>query len=219
MGLLIDFYTGDEEKIVQAFKKGDVSLFDGSSIPSKKADFTFHLNLYEDFDLLLKIVNAHVEIPSQKFEQWIEKACFLDPEDDPECALYRMSSGFRDLFAAIPAGKAKEIAEEWDAKLTEKYPVNTLKIGKIKRLGRKIEDIVQYCICATVFFIALAVVWMFSPKFRKESSENKRKLDEKNRKNAIDIDEYNINTAVADLVDLCQYAKSNNLNVLFSWCL
>jgi hypothetical protein len=219
MGLIIEYYSGNEEKIIEAVRKGDVSLFDGASYVIKKADFSFHLDLYEDLDLLVKIICQHTQRPSKKYETLIGEACFLDPEKDPECALYRMSHEFRNLIADIPTDSAKEIASEWEAKLAEKHPVNTSKNGRMKRIERKIEDIIIYCIFAPVFFIALAVVWIVSPKFRKESSENKIKLEEKKKNNLIRKEEYRLENAVADLIYLCQYAKTNNQNVLFFWCL
>ncbi len=217
MGLIAEFYVGDEEKIVQALKSGE--YLDESSMLIKKADFPFHLNLYEDLDMLLEIINGPAGVSPQKFKKMIEEACFLDPEDDPECAIYRMSPGFRDLLADIPANRAREIAEKWIAKLTENQSLDPPKIGRVEKKIRKIEDAIQYCVFAPVVYASITVVWLFSPKFRKECSENKRRRSEKSKMDATSKDEYTLVDAVVELVGLCQYAKSNNQSVLFFWCL
>jgi hypothetical protein len=215
MGMLIDFYTGDKERIVDALKSGDMGTPASDSYVIANADFSFHLSI-GDLDQLVLSACALLDNPPITFSESIESinADLLVPATDPENGIHEMSNAFTDLFAAVPAEHATKLYELWCAKLPEPPKPSSETI--FQHAVRKVKQGMVLTVFTIMLSPIFAAIWLFSPNFRKERKLNKMKRDLE-KKEVEAAPQYTLKNAIEALIHTCQTAKAHGKKVICAW--
>ncbi len=114
MGMLIDFYTGDAERIVDAWRREDADAFADPRVVVARADLSFHIGP-EELDQLVLTACELTARPAMTFSACVRG--HLAP--DAESGIHELSDAFRDLLAGVPAEQAGQLYERWVGKLPE----------------------------------------------------------------------------------------------------
>jgi hypothetical protein len=214
MGLLIDFYTGDTNQIVTAWKSNNAEKLAGE-IVSAHADLSFHLSA-EDLDLLVLSACRLLRRTPMTFEQSIETDFMVIPAADPEKGIHAMTHAFTDLFATIPVDQATALYEMWVAQMpkSDELPPRSVLQIYVERAQRVMLDALFTAVLAPI----LAAYWLFSPSFRRERRQNKLKRREAKEKGTT-TPEYTLKEATVTLITTCQTAKAQGSRVIYAWSL
>ena len=215
MGLLIDFYTGDAEKIINAWRRGDSDMLAQRDIVYSRVDLSFHLSP-EDLDQLMLAGCALLGRPPMIFERAIQEDILLVPVADPEKGIHQMTDAFANLFADIQPDQVATLYEMWTAQMPDPEPSPCPSASQrfSWELRKYLLDALFWLLLAPV----LATYWLLSPSFRKERRQNKAEREAaKNKPTA--VPKYALNDAVADLITTCKTAKERGTKVLYAWSL
>ncbi len=215
MGMLMDFYTGDAKRIVEAWKNEDSGSgrLEDKSFVTGHACLSFHL-AQEDLDALVNAACTLLGRPAMTFAQCIAADLAAVPAEDPESAIHLMTHAFTELLAAVPQGQAASLCEAWMTQLPEPdaAPPRARRERALDRLRRGMLD----AIFAAVLFPVFAVVWLFSPGFRKDRKRNKLARKAATQQTARSP-EYTLKEATAALIATCQTARAQGTKVLYAW--
>lgn len=210
--MLIDFYTGDTGRIVQAWKQGDVTRAAPHVIAS--ADLSFHLS-EDDLERLLKQACSLLQSPYIGFAQAIRKDLDLMlPES--EAGIHEMTDAFTELFAAIPPDRVADLYQLWWAPIHEE-PVRRSETALRQILG-KMKGKLEAAIFTALLAPILACAWLFSPGFRRDRARN-RATRTSNRAKAPVPPENTLQHALEALIFTCRTAKSHGTKVVYVWSL
>lgn len=213
MGLLIDFYTGDAEKIINAWRRGDTDVLAQRNIVYSRADLSFHLSP-EDLDRLMLAGSNLLGRPPMIFERAIQEDILLIPTADPEKGIHQMADSFASLFADIQPDQAATLYEMWTAQMPEPSPHPSAS----RRFSRELRKHLLDALFCLLLGPILATYWLFSPSFRKERRQNKAKR-EAAKKEPTAVPKYTLKDAVVDLIITCKTAKERRTTVLYAWSL
>jgi hypothetical protein len=213
MGMLIDFYTGDTGRIIDALKGSNWDKLARGGIVSAHADLSFHL-WPDDLDQLVRCACALLNRPTMTFAQSIQSDIVLCPPDAPEGGVHEMSNAFIDLFAAISPDQSASLCEMWLAQMPEPPPVP--RPTGIQRFMRGIQDRFVYVVCAAVFIPLLAAYWLFSRRLREARRQGKRKRAMAGKKTTSAPTD-TLPDAIAALITTCQVAKAQGKSVVYAW--
>ncbi len=108
--MLIDFYTGDAKRIVDAWHREDADALADARIVSAHADLSFHVGP-EELDGLVLTACELAARPPMTFSACVRGQ--LPP--DAESGIHELSDAFRDLLASVPGDDAGELYERWAA--------------------------------------------------------------------------------------------------------
>lgn len=211
MGMLMDFYAGDAEKIVNALNKGDADMLANGRVVAAHADLSFNLSA-EDLNQLVVAACALRHYPAMSFDQFIHATITVNPEADPEMGIHEMAQSFTDLFAAIPLDQAPTLYETWIAHIPD--PPKAATPGLMKKWVFRIQSGMMEGLFYLVLTPILAVYWLFSPSFRKERRQNKLKRE---AAKAETVAEYTLNEAVSALITTCQTARAQGTKIIYAW--
>lgn len=213
MGMLMDFYAGDAEKIVNALKSDNVKLITSDRVVAAHADFSFNLSV-EDLNQLVVAACDLQHQPAVSFDQLIRTTILVTPEADPEMGIHEMTQSFIDLFAAIPLDQASSLYENWITHIPDPQEVAppTLLKRYMDRIQRGLMEVLFYVVLMPIF----AVYWACSPGFRKERRQNKLKREAATAEDDT-VAEYTLKEAVFALIAACQTAKSRGIKIIYAW--
>lgn len=215
MGLLIDFYTGDTDQIVSAWKSNNADKLVGGEIVSAQADLSFHLSA-EDLDRLVLSACSLLRRSPITFEQSIETDFMVIPAANPEKGIHAMTYAFTDLFATVTVDQAATLYEMWVAQMPE--PDEPSSRSVLKMYVERFRRVMQNALFTAVLAPILAVYWLFSPSFRRERTKNKLTRREAKEK-GIATPEYTLKEATVALITTCQTAKAQGSRVIYAWSL
>jgi hypothetical protein len=213
--MLMNFYTGDKEQIVDALVHREIQRSAGDSYVIANADFSFHLSPDELDEIVLSACQL-LSHPPITLSDSIQADFFLDPPSDPEAGIHEMSTTFIDLFASLPLGDAEKLYELWCTKLPEQ-PVTSPDM-MFQRLVRKLKQGIGFAIVAIVITPLIAANWLFSSRFRKDRKLNKMK-QARSGADLVAGPEYTLLNAIEALIETCQAAKTHHTKVIYAWSL
>lgn len=214
MGLLINFYTGDTERIVAAWKRGNGYLDGDEPFVTAHADLSLHL-CDDTLDLLMSSAASILQVPAPRFCASIQDD--LVPISPGSAAgIHLMSPAFTELFAAIPPERTAELHRIWCAALPapEAPPASP----PVEAFLRKVADGASRVLFSLVFFPLVLGMWLFNPGFRKDRARNKAQAALR-RTVAQAAPEYTMKEAIDALARTCRTAKADSMQVVYSWSL
>jgi hypothetical protein len=220
MGMLMDFYAGDEARIVAAWHDGNFEALEAPDVVAAHADLSFHLG-QDELDHLVAAACALAGRPPVTFEDCLEDAG--DPQDSS--SIQRMTDDFRDLLAGLTPAQVEQLVDRWVARWPAEPPAATRRRGPLRAL----LDGLQRAVVALVLAPAFGLMWLSSRSFREARRLNQARLaaaaatpppapvdDEPTREPRID---QALREAVAALAATCRTARAKGTSVLYAWSL
>jgi len=212
MGMLIDFYTGDAKRIVDAWHREDADVLADARVVAAHADLSFHLGP-EGLDHLVLTACELAARPPMTFAACVRGE--LSP--DAESGIHELSDAFRDLLAEVPAEQAGQLYERWTEKLPE--PPVPASEPRWRRRIDAIRDRVMSLVLGAVLLPMLAGAWLFSRRFREERRRNRATLAARAKEVEAAGKSETLRDAVAKLMETCRTAKARGKKVLYAWSL
>jgi hypothetical protein len=213
LGMLMNFYTGDKERIVHAFKRGYLEPRAGDRYVIASADFSFHLAV-DELDQIVLSACSLLGYPPITLSDSIHADLVPVPASDPEAGIHEMSSAFMDLFASMRSEHAAKVYELWRTNLPEEPKASSDTV--VQRCVRKVNHGIVITIIAIVITPIIAANWLFSPSFRKDRKQNRMKVDMA-KKESKAAPEYTLSNAIEALINTCQTAKAHGKKVIYAW--
>ncbi len=148
MGITLEFFAGDEQRLLKAFQESDLDAFDDPSVAVVKADISLHI-LPKDLDTLSLVFATFNSQPPIDLRSHLTVLA-----DSDEAGILGVDTQWIAYVAAVPADRVAAISEAWAARMRDEY--NDPDTQATEAMNKSVADLI--CLCKTACNGNLSVV-------------------------------------------------------------
>ena len=151
MGITLEFYAGDGQRLAKAFQESDLDAFDDPSIAVAKADLSLHI-LPKDLNTLsIVFANFNSKAPIDLRSHLTVLA------DEDGAGMLSVDNQWVAYAAAVPVDKATEISKAWAARMRDEY--NDLQTQATEAMTESVADLIRLCKTARDGRLSVVHTW------------------------------------------------------------
>ena len=151
MGITLEFFAGDGQRLLKAFQEADLDAFDDPSIAVVKADLSLHI-LPKDLNTLSLVFATFNSQPPIDLRSHLTVLA-----DSAEAGMLGVDTQWIAYVAAVPADRTAEISEAWAARMRHEY--NDPDTQATEAMNESVADLIRLCKTACNGNLSVVHTW------------------------------------------------------------